>query len=62
MYTETKNWLHHRNPQVIFEIKVYDAMPQWLADILRRFQLRAEPISKYCDSVEMVLPRFSLSQ
>jgi len=62
MYTETKNWFHHRNPQIIFEIKVYDAMPQWLVNILRRFQLRSEPISKYCESVEMVFPRFSLSQ
>jgi len=60
MYTESKNWFHFENPNIILEIKVYDAMPRWLVDFIRKFELRSESISKYCNSVEMVMPSMSL--
>jgi len=55
MFTESKDWLHFRNPRVILEIKVYNTLPTWLVDLIRRHQLKSESISKYCDSAEMVI-------
>lgn len=59
MFTESREWFHFRNPETILEIKVYNRMPLWLVDIIRRNHLMSNSISKYCDCVEMVYRELS---
>jgi len=47
-----KYWKKVPLRNIIFEIKARNFLPQWMADIVKRFSLVAEPISKYCICVE----------
>ncbi|MCA9395893.1 MAG: polyphosphate polymerase domain-containing protein [Candidatus Omnitrophica bacterium] len=52
MYTESKDWLHLKDARIVLEIKVYNAMPSWLVQLVRIHQLKLTSISKYCSSID----------
>jgi len=39
----------------VFEVKYNGTLPYWIHDIIRKYQLFREPISKYCNAVENLI-------
>jgi hypothetical protein len=54
MFSDSRDWDHLPESRVLLEIKVYNKMPVWLVDTVRRQELHLESISKYCNSAEML--------
>lgn len=52
LYEGLGQWKKIPTRDIIFEIKTRSSLPQWIADLVKRFSLVAEPISKYCICIE----------
>ncbi len=44
------------NQVFILEVKFYERMPVWIRNIIRDFKLHVQPISKYCNGLDIHLP------
>ncbi len=44
------------NQVFILEVKFYQRMPVWMRNIVRDFKLHVQPISKYCNGLNVHLP------
>lgn len=53
--------MHSTDSQVIMEIKVETLVPAWVIQLIRVFDLKQRPFSKYCYSINNVLERHNYS-
>lgn len=54
MFSDTTEWDHLPQTLVLLEIKVYNKIPLWLVNTIRRHELHVESISKYCNAAELL--------
>ncbi len=52
--TDSQNWVSVFPGKTIFEIKVRTLLPFWLHNLVKKFGLQFESISKYCEGVDAV--------